>query len=323
MKSTGQIDITVFSTPLTAAKDENGKQVYAQAYDSEGNPVLVEGKDKDGKIVMVPKMEPVIKYEPIPEYVPKAEEYTHDDQIELAEAMLKRSGAKIFNDQANQAYYRPSADEIHMPAQEAFPEIADYYATALHELGHWTGHISHLNRFGMGSWLKALKEDKTEIFKAANDASKIAKYLENYVQDLIKEKLQAKSAEEVTEKGAAEEPAKSQALEEKTATIAATNPSKSEEKAITAEAPTKGTTKKVSKPATKLYVVIHQLGEGHDWHFDSWEEASKTHNAQNPLDFKAYEQKWQEAYDAKGRIYRPFSNTSTPSTTQTIDRPDR
>ena len=287
---------------MTYVKDENGKQVYAPAYDSEGKPVLVESKDKDGKTVMVPKMEPVIKYEPIPEYMPKAEGYTHDDQIELAEAMLKRSGAKIFNDQANRAYYRPSADEIHLPAQEAFPEIADYYATALHELGHWTGHSSRLNRFGMGSvdfgsptyakeelraelastflsadlgipmntqnhaayigsWLKALKEDKTEIFKAANDASKIAKYLENYVRDLMKEKLQAKSAEEVTEKGAAEE---------------------------------------VSKPATKLYVAIHQLGEGHDWHFDSWEEASKNHNAKNPLDFKAYEQKWQEAFEAKG-----------------------
>ena len=296
---------------MTYVKDENGKQVYAPAYDSEGKPVLVESKDKDGKTVMVPKMEPVIKYEPIPEYVPKAEGYTHDDQIELAEAMLKRSGAKIFNDQANQAYYRPSADEIHLPAQEAFPEIADYYATALHELGHWTGHSSRLNRFGMGSvdfgsptyakeelraelastflsadlgipmntqnhaayigsWLKALKEEGVEtvlinpniatVQTSDNDASKIAKYLENYVRDLMKEKLQAKSAEEVTEKGAAEE---------------------------------------VSKPATKLYVAIHQLGEGHDWHFDSWEEASKTHNAKNPLDFKAYEQKWQEAYEAK------------------------
>ena len=132
--------------------------------------------------------------------------------------MLKNSGAKIFNDQADQAFYRPSTDEIHLPKVEAFPEIADYYATALHELGHWTGHSSRLNRIGMGStqfgsstyakeelraelastflsadlgipmntqnhaayidsWLQALKNDKTEIFKAANDASKIARYL--------------------------------------------------------------------------------------------------------------------------------------------------
>ena len=300
---------------VTYVKDEEGKQVYAPAYDNEGKPILIEGKDKDGKTVMVPKMEPVIRYEPIPEYVPKAEGYTHDDQIELAEAMLKRSGAKIFNDQADRAYYRPSADEIHLPAPEAFPEIADYYATALHELGHWTGHSSRLNRLGMGSmdfgsptyakeelraelastflsadlgipmntqnhaayigsWLKALKEDKSEIFKAANDASKIAKYLEDYVRDLMKEKLQAKSAEDATAKSTAEEPAKTEAPEEKAAEVA--------------------------NPISKLYVAIHQLGEGHDWHYDSWEEASKTHTAKNPLDFKAYEQKWQETYEAKG-----------------------
>lgn len=311
---------------MTYVKDEKGKQVYAPAYDNEGKPVLVEGKDKDGKTVMVPKMEPMIKYEPIPEYVPKAEGYTHDDQIELAEAMLKRSGAKIFNDQADRAFYRPSADEIHLPAQEAFPDIADYYATALHELGHWTGHSSRLNRLGMGSvdygsptyakeelraelastflsadlgipmntqnhaayigsWLKALKEDKSEIFKAANDASKIAKYLENYVRDLMKEKLQAKSVEAVKEENTVNEPVKTNAPEEKAAT----------EKPPVKEKPAENT-----KSASKFYVAIHQLGEGHDWHFDSWENASKTHTAKNPLDFKAYEQKWQETYEAKG-----------------------
>lgn len=311
---------------MTYVKDEDGKQIYAPAYDREGKPVLVEGKDKNGNTVMVPKMEPVIKYEPIPEYVPKAEGYTHDDQIELAEAMLKRSGAKIFNDQADRAFYRPSADEIHLPAQEAFPDIADYYATALHELGHWTGHSSRLNRLGMGSvdygsptyakeelraelastflsadlgipmntqnhaayigsWLKALKEDKTEIFKAANDASKIAKYLENYVRDLMKEKLQAKSVEAVKEENTVNEPVKTNAPEEKAAT----------EKPPVKEKPAENT-----KSASKFYVAIHQLGEGHDWHFDSWEDASKTHTAKNPLDFKAYEQKWQETYEAKG-----------------------
>ena len=311
---------------MTYVKDEDGKQVYAPAYDREGKPVLVEGKDKNGNTVMVPKMEPVIKYEPIPEYVPKAEGYTHDDQIELAEAMLKRSGAKIFNDQADRAFYRPSADEIHLPAQEAFPDIADYYATALHELGHWTGHSSRLNRLGMGSvdygsptyakeelraelastflsadlgipmntqnhaayigsWLKALKEDKSEIFKAANDASKIAKYLENYVRDLMKEKLQAKSVEAVKEENTVNEPVKTNAPEEKATT----------EKPPVKEKPAENT-----KSASKFYVAIHQLGEGHDWHFDSWEDASKTHTAKNPLDFKAYEQKWQETYEAKG-----------------------
>ena len=44
---------------------------------------------------------------------------------------------------------------------------------------------------------------------------------------------------------------------------------------------------------------------GVDWRLDKdyshyGGEASKTHTAKNPLDFKAYEQKWQETYEAKG-----------------------
>ena len=137
----------------------------------------------------------------------------------------------------------------------------------------------------IGSWLKALKEDKSEIFKAANDASKIAHYLENYVRDLMKEKLQAKSTEEAKEETTVKETAKT---------------ADPEDKATTAEPPAKERTADVTKPASKLYVAIHQLKDGHDWHFDSWEDARKTHTAKNPLDFKAYEQKWQETYEAKG-----------------------
>lgn len=314
---------------MTYVKDEQGNQEYAPVYDKEGKPVLVPGKDKDGNTIMEPKMEPVIKYEPIPEYIPKAVGYTHDDQIEIAEAMLKNSEAKIFNDQADRAYYSPGQDEIHLPKAEAFPEIANYYATALHELGHWTGHSSRLNRFGVGSsnfgsstyakeelraelastflsadlgipmntqnhaayvksWLQALKNDKTEIFKAANDASKIAHYLEDYVRDLMKEKLQHKDAEETKEEAKTAEAEKAQVTKE--------NPEVAE---TVKETPASGSPAP-TKAASKLYVAIHQLKEGIDWHFSSWEEASKTHSAKNPLDFKAYEQKWQETYEAKG-----------------------
>ena len=315
---------------MTYVKDEQGNQEYAPVYDKEGKPVLVPGKDKDGNTIMEPKMEPVIRYEPIPEYVPKAVGYTHDDQIEIAEAMLKNSGAKIFNDQADQAFYRPSTDEIHLPKVEAFPEIADYYATALHELGHWTGHSSRLNRIGMGStqfgsstyakeelraelastflsadlgipmntqnhaayvksWLQALKNDKTEIFKAANDASKIARYLEDYVRDLMKEKLQNKAEEEKQEETAAAEPEKS-AEEAKAPAPPAKEPEADKPKAVT---PTTG------KAASKLYVAIHQLPAGSDWRFDSWKDAQSAHDKSNPMDFKKYEQKWQEAYSPK------------------------
>ena len=39
-----------------------------------------------------------------------------------------------------------AGDYIQVPERGQFNSQADYYATALHELGHWTGHPSRLNR---------------------------------------------------------------------------------------------------------------------------------------------------------------------------------
>ena len=133
-----------------------------------------------------------------------------------AEKILTNSEAKIFHDQPNQAFYRPSSDEIHLPKPEQFATADRYYATALHELGHWTGHESRLNRdlkhpfgsepyareelraelasymlgtdLGIGhdpsqhhayiaSWIEALKKDPQEIIRAARDADRIAEYV--------------------------------------------------------------------------------------------------------------------------------------------------
>jgi antirestriction protein ArdC len=138
------------------------------------------------------------------------------EPAEAAERALVGSGARIFHDQSDSAYYRPSTDSIHLPSKESFKEALDYYEVALHELGHWTGHASRLNRdltgrFGspeyakeelraqmaslflaaeLGvpfnpdrhaaynkSWLSALKEDKNLFFQAARDAENIADYV--------------------------------------------------------------------------------------------------------------------------------------------------
>ncbi|WP_407214909.1 zincin-like metallopeptidase domain-containing protein [Enterobacter kobei] len=49
-----------------------------------------------------------------------------------------------------------------LPQQAAFPSADRYYATALHELGHWTGHASRLDRdlahpFGGEGYIKELR----------------------------------------------------------------------------------------------------------------------------------------------------------------------
>ena len=44
------------------------------------------------------------------------------------------------------AYYLPKTDEIHLPRKEDFVDMPEYYSTALHEIGHSTGHEKRLNR---------------------------------------------------------------------------------------------------------------------------------------------------------------------------------
>jgi antirestriction protein ArdC len=157
--------------------------------------------------------------EGIPAYAPpeKGKEW---DPLEDAETILKNSGAVIKHDEA-EAFYRPLSDEIHLPPKNSFPAPEKYYQTALHELSHWTGHETRLNRsvmnrFGtssyaqeelraemaslyiametgipfdphnsasyQASWLEALKKDKHEIFRAAKDADRIADYVMAFAQ---------------------------------------------------------------------------------------------------------------------------------------------
>ncbi|BCM17797.1 ArdC family protein [Mesorhizobium sp. J8] len=134
--------------------------------------------------------------------------------IPQAEALIRASGADI-RIGGDRAFYMPSADYVQLPPQPAFFEQVNYYRTALHELGHWTGHPSRLARdlsgsFGtkpyareeltaeisaafvcsslgieptvrhadyIASWLKVLREDDRAIFRAASFASKAADFL--------------------------------------------------------------------------------------------------------------------------------------------------
>ncbi len=46
----------------------------------------------------------------------------------------------------DRAYFSPSDDTITLPPHASFALADDYAATAFHELTHWTGHITRLNR---------------------------------------------------------------------------------------------------------------------------------------------------------------------------------
>jgi antirestriction protein ArdC len=129
--------------------------------------------------------------------------------VEAALRLVAGSCAEIRHG-FERAMYMPQLDEIRLPWPRRFSGPEAYCATTLHELVHWTGHPSRLNRqfgqrFGdaayafeelvaelgsafvlghcglvdaaieghaayLDSWLQVLKNDRTAIFKAARHA---------------------------------------------------------------------------------------------------------------------------------------------------------
>ena len=67
------------------------------------------------------------------------------DRIEQADQFMTATGATIRHG-GNMAYYAPGPDTIQLPPFEAFKDKESYYATALHELTHWTKHERRLDR---------------------------------------------------------------------------------------------------------------------------------------------------------------------------------
>lgn len=65
--------------------------------------------------------------------------------IERAEEVLTRSGAHIVYG-GDRACYAPEEDTIYLPPRAQFRDAEGFYATAMHELAHWSGHQSRLNR---------------------------------------------------------------------------------------------------------------------------------------------------------------------------------
>jgi antirestriction protein ArdC len=141
---------------------------------------------------------------------------------DVAEQLLRHSRAQIEYGldgdvfRPGQAYYSPTLDTIHLPDRDRFVSTGAFYATALHELGHWTGHSSRLNRdltgaFGtelyareelraemssmylcsdlglpsyptqaaayLQSWITILRKEPNALYQAARDAHLMADYV--------------------------------------------------------------------------------------------------------------------------------------------------
>ena len=136
------------------------------------------------------------------------------------EALIGATGID-FRIGGNRAFYVPSEDYVQVPPPAAYFHPIDWHRTALHELGHASGHPSRLNRdlsgsYGtrkyafeeliaelnaafccaslgivptvrhadyIASWLEVLREDNRAIVRAASQASKAADYILGFMPD--------------------------------------------------------------------------------------------------------------------------------------------
>lgn len=136
------------------------------------------------------------------------------------ETLIKASGID-FRIGGDRAFYAPAHDYVQVPPPAAYFEPINWHRTALHELGHATGHASRVGRdlggsFGtrkyafeelvaemnaafccaalgivptvrhadyLGSWLEVLREDNRAIVRAASQATKAADWLLGYLPD--------------------------------------------------------------------------------------------------------------------------------------------
>jgi len=66
--------------------------------------------------------------------------------IEKAEQIIRDNNPALVVS-VNGNFYRPDTDTIHLQEPKTFVDTNSYYKTCFHELAHWTGHKSRLNRF--------------------------------------------------------------------------------------------------------------------------------------------------------------------------------
>lgn len=289
----------------------NFKPTLVLVKDEEGNPVLDDKGQKQYKEMIFPKPFMVFNVEQFEGLnLPKIPEIEQPDHkwtpVERAENLLKSSKANISNELTCLVpHYSPLSDKITLPLPNQYHDAENYYSTALHELSHWTGHSSRLNRdfskdkhtqkyareelrAEIGSamvnmmlgiapkisennkayikgWIAHLKEEPKEILRACGDAEKISDYIMNFDPEYVKTKEACQNQKLLTDS----EPITQQNLETAVA----------DAKALTSQRENDDVVKQLSaivEEAEKDYREIYNKGKERGYYqdvdFDTFEE---------------------------------------------------
>ena len=149
-------------------------------------------------------------------YHPENMDKTQIDDNPVFDDCEKLLNLAVWYENDTAAYYIPSRDEIHLPNRLTFSSLSGFWGTAMHELSHWTGHESRLNRdirnfFGtqkyareeliaevsswllavtlgtphepqnsaayLASWVSDFKDKPRELYSAISQAQKVVDFL--------------------------------------------------------------------------------------------------------------------------------------------------
>jgi antirestriction protein ArdC len=153
----------------------------------------------------------------VAEPVEIVEEIDSTERCIQADEFFQKTGANVRFINQDRAYYSPSDDQVCLPDITGFVNAERYYSTLGHEIVHWTGHKTRLDRLKMtgfgspeyaqeeliaelgaaflcaqlginnepradhatylNSWMKALKNDKKCFVKACSQATKSLDFL--------------------------------------------------------------------------------------------------------------------------------------------------
>lgn len=110
----------------------------------------IEKKDEATGVIrkiLIPCAFSVFRFSQVDGYtIPAQKERTELEKHAEAQAIVDATGARIEHAHQDSAFYRPASDSIHMPHLTQWNTQGEYYGTLLHELTHWTGHSSRLDR---------------------------------------------------------------------------------------------------------------------------------------------------------------------------------
>ncbi|MXX77337.1 MAG: DUF1738 domain-containing protein [Holophagales bacterium] len=137
--------VLFFSTEkVEQAKDEQGRPRLTDS----GEPVY-ERRETDRPYVRTYTVFNAEQTGGLPERPPASPEPEWKAH-EQAEAIIEASGVDVRHQAGDRAYYNVRKDQVVLPEPGQFPSAGSYYQTAIHELGHATGHPDRLNRDTLG-----------------------------------------------------------------------------------------------------------------------------------------------------------------------------